>query len=139
MYIYVCVLDYPQLTVFADKANHSRQEYASLTCNIDSINGPFLSYFEWKKNNEFILSSEDANLPLTLETTDTHNPFGEFECIVSNGLVTNSARILISESGIAVVKIETLKCPFYSFCYLRYTVQIRYILRPISTTEKCVR
>ena len=93
------------MRVTADRRNHTKQEYASLTCNLDVINGPRLENFEWKKNGEAILSFKSSASILTLLTKEVENPFGEFECLVNNGFRANNEVVLISEKGAMTSKI----------------------------------
>ena len=96
----VC-LDYPLLRVYGDRTNHTKEDRVTLTCGIQSLNGPNLTHFEWKKNDEIFYSSAENNTTFSLETSEAFIPFGEFECMASNGFLGTVERILISETGLA--------------------------------------
>ena len=119
-----------------DRRNHTKQEYASLTCNLDVVNGPQLENFEWKKNGKTILTSNSSTSPLTLFTTKLENPFGEFECLVNNGFRENNEVILISEKGKVTNKCEYV-CLLQTINVISCAVLIIYILRPVMNAS-CV-
>ena len=119
--------------MYADRESLSGGESATLICSILSINGPSREQFRWEKSSLTVANYTDSvGSSLIVSTADISNSFGEYGCIVSNGIYDYKETVLISEKGIYLNKVAN-----DIMVFLDHTVDIKYYLMPLEDSH-CV-